>query len=296
MFVEACRKAAEFTRPLVVSSVRQDGTVGTECSTFIVINKDGWIVSAAHVFDSFVKFQTDQNKIREIKEINESRKGLLKTPSSEIKLDPALLTHHSMWWGWDGVNLRDVYVNRQIDVAVGRLEPFDSSWVKEYPVLIDPRRAARGTSLCRIGYAFLEIGSEFKEELNAFSIPKIDSERALFPNECIHTRSIDQGVSKDGGYRMDYIETSTPGLKGQSGGPILDRDGKLYAVQVKTSHLPLGFHPVASYDGNNMVENQFLNLGVGVSMTTVRQILDERGVNYAAEDRERKGSEYRIIG
>ena len=34
---------------------------------------------------------------------------------------------------------------------------------------------------------------------------------------------------------------STPGLRGQSGGPLFDREGLVYGMQHMTSHLHLGF-------------------------------------------------------
>ena len=91
---------------------------------------------------------------------------------------------------------------------------------------------------------------------------------------------------------MTYIETSTPGLKGQSGGPIFDSHGNIYGMQVITNHLPLGFHPMVEYDGRKVVENQFLNVGVGVHVRTIRDILDARGVDYTSEGDE---SGFRII-
>ena len=63
-------------------------------------------------------------------------------------------------------------------------------------------------------------------------------------------------------------------------------------MQVTTTHLPLGFHPTAQYDGNAVVENQFLNVGNGVHIGTVRAVLDDRGVRYDAEGDE---SGFRII-
>ena len=42
-----------------------------------------------------------------------------------------------------------------------------------------------------------------------------------------------------------------------------------------------------------MVENQFLNLGVGLSVGSIRQMLDSKNVRYSAEGDE---SGYRITG
>ena len=121
MFAEACEKASKFTRPLVISVRQQDGKVMTDCASFVVINDHGWVITAGHVFDSFVRYQADQNKIKEINEINANRRSDPSAPSNEIKLDKNLLTNHSFWWGWDGVRLTEAYVNRQMDLAIGRL-------------------------------------------------------------------------------------------------------------------------------------------------------------------------------
>lgn len=283
MFAEACRKAAEYTRPVVISTRLQSGEVRTECGSFVILNRDGWFVTAGHLYDSLVKYQGDQNKISEINSLNESRQQDPDAPSNEIKLDPEFITNHSMWWGWDGTRVEEAFVNRQVDIAVGRLAGFDPSWVKEYPVLRDPDTLCPGTSICRMGFPFVGIASSFDEEKGMFRIPAIPSKEVIFPNDGIHTRTVSNGRTADDKYECLYVETSTPGLKGQSGGPIFDREGHLYAIQVQTRHIPLDLHPTAIYDGQTMVENQFMNVGMGVHIRIVRSILNERGVRYDAE-------------
>ena len=294
MFADACQKVAEFVRPVVVSIRQYDGQVKTQCGTFMVLNRDGWIVTAGHIYDSFMKYQTDQNKLKEIRELNESRSTRPGAPSMEVKPDPTYITNHSFWWGWDGVRLNNVFVNRQVDIAVGRLEPFDPSWVSEYPVLKDPAHVRQGTSLCRMGFPFADgqIQSNFDESANAFRIPKFPFRDLLFPNEGIHTRTINRGMSKDGLFELLYVETSTPGLTGQSGGPIFDREGHIYAMQTETAFLRLGLHPTAEYDGTTVVENQLLNVGRGVHVKTIRDVLDYRKIRYDAEGDE---TGFRII-
>ena len=151
MFADACQRVSEFIRPVVVSTRLQNGEVRTQCGTFIVVNRDGWVITAGHLYDSFVKYQTDLNKLREIKELNESRSSRPGAPAMEMKPDPTFITNHSFWWGWDGVKLNNVFVNRQIDIAVGKLEPFDPSWIREYPVFKDPDFLSHGgcvSSIC----------------------------------------------------------------------------------------------------------------------------------------------------
>ncbi len=293
MFADACQRASEYTRPVVISTRRQDGSVSTECGTFIVLNREGWILTAGHIYNSYVKFQSDQNKIREINELNHSRDSRPGSPPKRIKADPAYITNHSFWWGWDGVRITNVFVNMQVDIAVGKLEPFDPSWVSEYPVLRSPDSLRPGTSVCRMGFPFMNITSTFDEETNTFRIPKIPLKSAIFPNEGMHTRDVMNGRTSDGRYEMLYVETSSPGLRGQSGGPIFDAEGRLYAMQVRTMHMPLGFHPTVEYDGKTVIENQFLNVGLGVHVRTIRAVLDERGVRYDAEE---DSGGYRITG
>jgi S1-C subfamily serine protease len=72
-------------------------------------------------------------------------------------------------------------------------------------------------------------------------------------------------------YPLSYIETSTPGLRGQSGGPIFDTQGTIWGIQVKTSHYPLGFNQ----------KDQFLNAGLGVHPSTLFGLFNEAGIGFA---------------
>lgn len=291
MFADACEKAAKFTRPLIISTRQMDGKVNATCGAFIILNREGWIITAGHMFDSFVKFQGDQNKIKEVNELNSSRNARPGAPTNFIKTDPEWLTNHSFWWGWDGVRLVEAFVDRQIDFCVGRLEPFDPSWVTEYPVFRDPDSIRPGTSLCRLGFPFVQVESDFEESTNAFRIRKGVLPLPLFPNDGIHTRNVVKGRSKEGNFEMLYVETSSPGLRGQSGGPIYDKDGKIYAMQVQTAHIPLGFQPTAEVEGKKVIESQFINVGLGVHAKTIQAILKSRNVKFSVDGND---SEYRI--
>ncbi len=288
MFADACEKAAEFTRPVIISTRSLDGTVNASCGAFVVLNDDGWIMTAGHIFDSYTIFQGDQNKIREVDSVNANRRP--GSPEVPLRKDPKWLTNHSFWWGWDGVRLTDAYVNRMLDFTVGRLQPFKPEMISRYPTIRDPETLRPGTSICRLGFPFSNIESEFDSALDAFRIKRGVLPLPLFPNDGIHTRNVMNGVAKDN-YEMLYVETSTPGLKGQSGGPIFDKDGNIYALQVQTAHFPLGFQPVIEVDGKRVVENQFINVGLGVHPKTIVHVLRDRNVKYRMQGEE---SGYRI--
>ena len=292
MFADACEKAAKFTRPLIISTRQMDGEVKSNCGAFIIINKEGWIMTAGHMFDSFVKYQNDQNKIKEVNELNNSRRSVPGSPSNAIQTDSKWLTNHSFWWAWDGVRLVEAFVDRQIDICVGRLEPFDPKWISLYPVFRDPDSIRPGTSLCRIGFPFANVESAFDEKTNCFRIKEGTLPIPLFPNEGMHTRNYLKKEKSKEGYEILHVETSTPGLKGQSGGPIFDKDGKIYAMQVQTAHMPLGFQPAVEMEGKKVVENQFINVGLGVHAKTIINVLRDRNIKFQLEGDD---GGYRII-
>ena len=285
MFAKACERVYKFTRPLIISTRTVDGTVSSSCGTFIIINPEGWILTAGHLFDSFVKYQQDMKKIKEVEEIN-ARKASMAVPGAmtlpdTIQLDPKWITNHSFWWGGDGLRITSVYVNREIDIALAKLDGFRPDMVQEYPIFRDPDTMRPGTSICRTGFPFANIATDFDEGSKSFRIRNGVLPLPFFPNDGIHTRNVlKQNKSKEGNYDMLYVETSTPGLKGQSGGPIFDTNGHIYAMQVQTNHIPLGFHPISEYDGKSIVENQFLNVGIGVHGKLLQQIMRDHPVSY----------------
>jgi S1-C subfamily serine protease len=105
-----------------------------------------------------------------------------------------------------------------------------------------------------------------------------------FPIEGIMTRDANAGKSKDGKYDIRFIETSTPGLKGQSGGPIFDVKGAIWGIQSHTTHLPLGFSPKIKRNGKEIEENQFLNVGLGIHPSLLISFLTDNGVKFQVVD------------
>lgn len=299
MFAKACERVYKFTRPLIISTRTVDGTVSSSCGTFIIINPEGWILTAGHLFDSFVKYQQDMKKIKEVEEIN-ARKASMAVPGAmtlpdTIQPDPKWITNHSFWWGGDGLRITSVYVNREIDIALAKLDGFRPDMVQEYPIFRDPDTMRPGTSICRTGFPFANIATDFDEGSKSFRIRNGVLPLPFFPNDGIHTRNVlKQNKSREGNYDMLYVETSTPGLKGQSGGPIFDTNGHIYAMQVQTNHIPLGFHPISEYDGKSIVENQFLNVGIGVHGKLLQQIMRDHHISFKVEGDSSEEEQYII--
>lgn len=49
MFASACRKASRFTRPVIIRRRFFDRSVQCTCGAFVILNEEGWIVSAGHL-------------------------------------------------------------------------------------------------------------------------------------------------------------------------------------------------------------------------------------------------------
>lgn len=182
------------------------------------------------------------------------------------------------------MNLDDISVLPGADLAVGRLKPFDGSHMLRYPVLKNPKNLQCGTSLCKLGYPFYQVSATFDQvtgsfalSLDAFSLPR-------FPFEGIYTRNLVVPNSDYGGHPIKFLETSSPGLRGQSGGPIFDSQGTVWAIQSRTESLALDFNAKVIRDGREAEIPQFLNVGVGVHPELLTQFLRDKGVAFEESD------------
>ena len=285
VFASALEKANSYTFPVIISRLHASGAVKCACGAFIVLNRDGWIVTAAHVFDVFrlaekhngdrlahkaevVRITTDPN-IRPKK----ARQLVAQLPSEDW------IVKHSYFWNSVGVHVDEIYAESACDLAVARLKPFDPTWVKEYPVLKDPASPMPvGTSLCRLGFPFHTITATFDESNRRFVFENGVLPVPRFPNDGIHTQVII--CSNPDGSTGKFIQTSTPGLRGQSGGPIFDTSGNVWAIQSQTRSLPLDFSPKLTHAGKEVTEHQFMNVGWGSHVEELIRILDSRGIAY----------------
>ena len=287
MFVDACRKAKGFTRPVATSLRYQDGTVGTTLNSFIMVNRDGWAITAAHTFDSLVKHEADRKKIAEIENMQAPADG---SPRAPPKLDPKFILNHSFWWGWDGVMISEVTIDRRVDIALVKLVNFKPNMISNYPVFADPDEVSLGMSVCRVGHPFMDPPTDFDASMNAFRIPKIDSDSALFVNDGVVSKIVTMKKAGNSPFDAMYLDTSTPGYRGQAGGPIVDKEGRVCAMQVNSFAVPFGFHSTS--EEKSPLDDQYCCIGRGVHVKTIRQFLDSKNVRYSSYDDEQ---EFRIV-
>ena len=291
MFAKAYELASRFTLPVIVSNRYYDETISSNLGSFIMINDKGWILTVAHIFES--KMKGDRDKL-EIQKYNDDKEKISNNPSlldaqkkkritnlERVRINPKWITNNSLWWGADDFRIEKYEINKELDLAIGQIKDFDPKRVTGYPVFRDPVSLKHGSSLCKLGFPFHKIDASFDSAKNAFILAPNVLPVPRFPLEGIYTRAIESGKTKDGKYDIKLIETSSPGLMGQSGGPIFDIDGNVWAIQSRTMHLQLGFEPRLIKKGKEVTETQFLNVGLGVHVESILQFLDSYKIDYA---------------
>ena len=83
---------------------------------------------------------------------------------------------------------------------------------------------------------------------------------------------------------LAWLETSSPGLKGQNGGPIFDTDGNIYVVLSKNLTMAVGFNGEIEINGTKVEENQFINVGIDVHARTRVHLLKKHKIKFEMED------------
>ena len=293
MFSKAVPIAAGFTRPMVISSRTTQGACGSTIGAYVVLNRKGWILTAGHLLDIIRQQQESArrhqgyrgNVVEFHRDIAADKRFRKKGVRTFHKPAAASVRNHSVWWGVDDARLVEARLAPTADLALGRLEPFDPASVQRYPVFKDPARGyAPGRSLCKLGFPLHRIEPVYDEKANTFTLPAGSVPLPMLPLEGMFTRVVNSRAPGSGdGDLSPFIETSSPSLIGQMGGPVFDSEAVVWGLQSHTMHHPLGFQPPAPGGPAGQVEHQFLNTGLAVHASVIRRFLEAEGIEYERE-------------
>jgi hypothetical protein len=105
MFAEACRKAMCYTKPLITNFVELGGRANAGNGSLLIINDEGWFVSAAHLFSPLVKQQADAPSVekflaetRRIEDDPALDSKQKKRHQSKLVRDTGWVAGTSFWW------------------------------------------------------------------------------------------------------------------------------------------------------------------------------------------------------
>ena len=229
MFRNAYAIARQFTQPVMLSRRSNEGKCASSIGAYVVINDQGWIVTAAHIIKQFVALVRGEQDARRIdaeidsirQDTSISRNEQRRRLSGLGKRSKSDTSRGSAWWGRDDVRVNEAYIVDAVDLAVAKLEPFDPSWISTYPVFKDPTKDFHcGTSLCKLGFPFHAVEPKWNDEKQRFELPPGSLPFPLFPIEGILTRMVNIKVRGPTAspFPLRMVETSTPGLKGKAAG------------------------------------------------------------------------------
>lgn len=279
VFQAACAKARRFTWPIIISQRNAAGECLAGIGTFVVINADGWIVTAAHIFRVIAELAAAEARQKELQGLNRQQRRRLRAQGGHYNE----VTNWSVWWGQDGTQIvpDSIFGVEVCDIAIARLAPFNTAAIQEYPTFKKTSGDEDGgTSLCRMGFPLWDVKPEWDGDRNVFNLTQ-NMPLPLFANEGILARQFEQvmagpqGQRIDAPFRLRHIETSNPGLLGQSGGPIYDRSGIVWAIQTSTVSYKLDL-------GTDT--DQYYNVGVGCHAETVIGLMNQRGIQYQSSE------------
>jgi hypothetical protein len=285
MFANAVTQVAKFTRAVLISTRLHSGKVETGCNTYILLNADGWALTAGHSMSALIKFNEDkpkyENHAAALATIQADRtlpEGKKQKKVRALEFDPNWLSNVSYFWGPD-VTAGLYHVDGLADLAAVKLENLNLPADQEFPKFGNPQvELPQGTSLCKLGFPFHHFKTDFDQASSRFEIDDPVS-FVRYPLDGIVTRYINVPAA-DNSRTAKLIEMSSPGLRGQSGGPWFDVRGVVWGIQSRTHHLALGFSPELEINSKKFVEHQFLNAGAAAYVSEVARFLSQHNIQF----------------
>lgn len=283
MFKSSIRKNSKFLIPYV-EGIKYYGSDEIEhgIGTMIILNDHGDVLTCKHIAERFI--ENDQlgrryhEMINKLKNANNRERREIEKKYN-LKKDSVVLTNINLPFNVDRNTNIDIIMHKFLDIAVIRFGGYKTDLVS-YPVF-SKSLPEQGQSVCKLGFAFPEYSlfeySHGQENI-VIKNDKVTS-FPLFPMDGIVTRLV-----MDRNNKITMFETSTPGLRGQSGGPIFSPEGLIYGIQSLTKHLDLNFDVNQTvkrgYETKNVSFTPFINLGVGVASTEIIKFLDDNKIEY----------------
>jgi hypothetical protein len=294
MFVKAIEIATKFTRPFKsISRCYGSTEVQPGCATFIIVNDEGWVLTCKHVAEQiqiaenvlkqYSSFKAELDTLSKTDGHYKSRvKALEKKYQYDKKKNILIQQRNHFTDVVDRMSGFEWHYHPKYDVALIHLIGFEKIHCDQYPVFASNASALKqGMSLCRLGYPYPEFDNfrynDNKDDIEWTNTGRINS--PLFPIDGILTRHcIDEG-------KVVGIEMSTPGLRGQSGGPLFDVNGIVWGMQSATITLPLGFDQENREIYVNGIKKKvndysFIHLGRCIHVDVIKDFMDTHGVKY----------------
>lgn len=294
MFISAIETATQFTRPIhTIERFYGSKEVHPGAATMFFVNSDGWALTCKHVAnmlivsDQFAKRKADfeadfavmrgKNKEKQIIRELEQKYNLNNKTVFEIK---------NLFVNCIEGNLDlQITVHPDLDIALLHFKNFYRLLCTVFPVFPrDTSNQKQGKFLCRLGFPFPEFTNfEYTQDADTINWTRTGRDNTpIFPIEGMLTRHL---VAQNG--QVVGFELSTPGLRGQSGGPAFDVDGKVWGMQSATNHLDLNFdvnvEVIRIGQKKTIRDSAFLHVGHCVHVDILKSFMKQHNVVFQEE-------------
>lgn len=291
MFQTSIEHVSQFTRPIHTISRTYGGRkIIPGAATLFFVNEEGYAVTCKHVVQlllgsdavakKYADFRLERSQLPQDGKFKRGVKGLeLKyqyTPETRIQ------TKNTFVDCVDSMSGFTAHLHPHFDLAILKFNDFNGLRYTGHAVFKkETAQIKPGKHLCRLGFPFPEFTNFIYNDTNddiEWTNEGIKSS-PRFPIDGMVTRFLAEKQKVYG------IEMSTPGLRGQSGGPLFDSDGIIYGMQFATKHLHLGFDII---DKEILLNNKlqrvsdysFLHLGQCIHADIIKEFLATHHVNY----------------
>ncbi len=295
MFETAIEKVSQFTRPLHTISRTYGGLLLPGTATLFFVNDKGVAITCKHVANlipfadninaAFLKFKSERDKLAKDGKYSRNLKGL------ELKYKYAKETtiqlKNNFLNCFDKLQQITYHIHPTLDLAILEFKGFDKILYTSHASFIkDSSGIKQGKYLCRTGFPFPEFNN-FRHNPASDDIEWTNTgnpNSPSFPIDGIVTRFL-----ADATEGITGIEISTPGLRGQSGGPLFDAEGNIYGMQYATNHLHLGFDvkdkEIINEGKRTTVSNYpFLHVGLCVHVDKIKDFLRSHHIDFSESD------------
>jgi hypothetical protein len=294
MFADAIDRVDPFTRP-IHSIVRLFGhnEIVPGTATLFFVNQEGCAITCRHVAELITQTEaihknhrSFQGERRQVERLPDGSKRIGDLEKKyNLRPDTVIRIRNNFVGCVDQFQELTIDMHPTQDLALLRFKGYNRLLYQSHAVFLkDTSRVKSGRSLCRLGYPFPEF-TNFRYDTWSDDIEWTTTGRSAsprFPIDGIITRLLSEQNM------ITSIEMSTPGLRGQSGGPLFDMNGVIYGMQAATRHLHLGFdiedREVLVNGRKTRVSNYpFLNVGQCIHVDIIKAFLREKGVTFYEE-------------
>ena len=248
-------------------------------ATFFFVNEEGWAVTCKHVIDNIIGAdQLNQN-------YEVFKTALAKEPKKKYQLEKQFkMNKNNPCQAAYQINV-NLKQNSQIQFFAHPTEDvalihFDVLEPTNYCYFVDiMNEIDQGTSLARIGFPFVEFNNyTFDNSRKTLNFTTNNEPMVTFVNDAVVSQN--NGYYNNGVFSRTHLILSSPGIKGQSGGPVYDNQGRVAGIQSATATKELDFIGKTKVK-NKLVETpQFLNIGICVSAEVIKELLIQHNVKY----------------